>query len=41
MSEDVTVLLDLVEKELPLGQCGWQSIHRHFTQWAYLNGHPE
>jgi hypothetical protein len=41
MSKDVTALLDLVEKELPLGQCGWQSIHCHFTQWACLNGRLE
>jgi hypothetical protein len=41
MPEDVTALLDFVEKELPLGQRGWQSIHRYFTRWASLNGRPE
>jgi len=41
MAEDVSVLLDLVEKELPLGQRGWQTIHRQFTKWACLNCRPE
>jgi len=41
MAEDVSALLDLVEKELPLGQWGWQTIHCQFTKWARLNCCPE
>jgi hypothetical protein len=38
---DVSALLDFVEKEKPLGQRGWQAIHRRYTHWARLNHHPE
>lgn len=37
---DVKVLLDLVERELPLGQRGWQSIHRSYVHWAHLHQRP-
>jgi hypothetical protein len=38
---DVSALLDFVEKEKPLGQRGWQAIHRRYTRWACLNRRPE
>jgi hypothetical protein len=37
---DVKVLLDLVERELPLGQCGWQIIHRGYVHWARSHNCP-
>ncbi|CAA7263351.1 unnamed protein product [Cyclocybe aegerita] len=40
-ADEVDALLDFVEEELPLGQCGWQSIHRGFTHWARRNDAAE
>ncbi len=40
-SEDVSALLDAMEKELPLGMKGYQAVHRQFTRWARLNSRPE
>ncbi|KAG1801196.1 uncharacterized protein BJ212DRAFT_1487734 [Suillus subaureus] len=41
MISDVTILLDMVCQEPPLGQCGWQAVHVKFCQWVKANGHPE
>jgi hypothetical protein len=38
---DTKVLLDFVEKELPLGQQGWQVIHAKFSEWAIECGCPD
>ncbi|CAA7268225.1 unnamed protein product [Cyclocybe aegerita] len=40
-ADEVDALLDFVEEELPLGQRGWQSIHRGFTRWAHRNDAAE
>ncbi|CAA7263431.1 unnamed protein product [Cyclocybe aegerita] len=40
-ADEVDALLDFVEEELPLGQRGWQSIHRGFTCWARRNDAAE
>lgn len=37
---DVKVLLDLVERELPLGQHGRQTIHHSYVCWAHLHQCP-
>ena len=39
--EDLKALLDAVQEELPLGQCGWQSIHAKYIKWARKRGHPK
>ncbi|PPQ95870.1 hypothetical protein CVT26_015609 [Gymnopilus dilepis] len=31
---DVQKLLDLVEKELPIGQRGWKAVHKRYTKYA-------
>lgn len=38
---DTKALLDFVEKELPLGQQGWQAIHAKFSEWAIEHGRPD
>ncbi|KAL4079768.1 hypothetical protein J3A83DRAFT_4368612 [Scleroderma citrinum] len=38
---DMNALLDFVEEELPLGQCGWQSVAAKFNKWAVKYGQPE
>ncbi|KAG1765103.1 hypothetical protein EDD22DRAFT_732352, partial [Suillus occidentalis] len=38
---DTKALLDFVEKELPLGQRGWQAIHAKFSEWAIERGRPD
>lgn len=40
-ADDVSALLDFIEKELPLGQRGWQAVHRRYTRWARINLRPE
>ncbi|TFY80399.1 hypothetical protein EWM64_g3611 [Hericium alpestre] len=39
--DDLGALLDYVEGELPLGQRGWERIHRRFVKWAHRHGRPE
>ncbi|KAJ7305523.1 hypothetical protein DFH08DRAFT_825024 [Mycena albidolilacea] len=39
--EDVTKLLDSVEKHLPLGQKGWKAMQSDFGKWASGLGRPE
>ncbi|KAJ7325830.1 hypothetical protein DFH08DRAFT_710935, partial [Mycena albidolilacea] len=39
--EDVTKLLDSVEKHLPLGQKGWKAVQSDFGKWASGSGRPE
>ncbi|KAJ6524103.1 hypothetical protein DFH09DRAFT_1096258 [Mycena vulgaris] len=34
-------LLDLTEKELPLGQKGWEVIKKGYSQWARANDRPQ
>ena len=41
LDSDVKVILDLVEKTLPLGLRGWRQIHQKYTKWAKKNGRPE
>ena len=38
--KDLTMLLDLAEKELPLGQQGWKNIHKRYTKWAEVHHRP-
>ncbi|KAG1723304.1 uncharacterized protein EDB91DRAFT_1255695 [Suillus paluster] len=38
---DTKALLGFVEKELPLGQRGWQAIHAKFSEWATKWGRPD
>ncbi|KAF8232893.1 hypothetical protein L208DRAFT_1203561, partial [Tricholoma matsutake] len=40
LAEDISVLLDYVEQELPLGQHGWNKVHHQLLKWAYSCGHP-
>jgi type IV secretory pathway VirB10-like protein len=37
---DLTKLLDLTQKELPVGQRGWQKIHKEYETWAKANSRP-
>ncbi|KAG1720098.1 hypothetical protein EDB19DRAFT_1836200 [Suillus lakei] len=37
---DVNCLLNMVQDELPLGQCGWQTVHLKYCQWAKVNHWP-
>ncbi|KAF8174379.1 hypothetical protein BJ912DRAFT_60760 [Pholiota molesta] len=37
---DLTELLNLTQKELPVGQRGWQRIHKAYAVWAKLNSRP-
>ncbi|KJA19644.1 hypothetical protein HYPSUDRAFT_56502 [Hypholoma sublateritium FD-334 SS-4] len=37
---DLTELLDLTEKQLPLGQRGWQKVYKEYEVWAKANGRP-
>ncbi|KAF8150286.1 hypothetical protein K438DRAFT_1865897 [Mycena galopus ATCC 62051] len=39
--EDVTKLLDCVEKHLPLGQKGWKAVQSDFRKWASGSGRLE
>ncbi|KAJ6615620.1 hypothetical protein B0H10DRAFT_2435371 [Mycena sp. CBHHK59/15] len=39
--EDTKYLLDMVERELPLGGKGWKIIARKYKKWARNNGRPE
>ncbi|KAJ7258322.1 hypothetical protein C8J57DRAFT_1472431 [Mycena rebaudengoi] len=39
--EDTNTLLDIVQKELPLGPKGWASIHKRFSKWAHKNSRPD
>ncbi|KAJ7123487.1 hypothetical protein C8R44DRAFT_783884 [Mycena epipterygia] len=39
--EDTMKLLDLVEKHLPLGQKGWQTVKSRYHKWARKAGRPE
>ncbi|KDR70606.1 hypothetical protein GALMADRAFT_144507 [Galerina marginata CBS 339.88] len=39
--DEVTVLLNCVEKEKPIAQYGWGKVHRRYTRWACLNRHSE
>ena len=39
--DDLKTLLDLAERELPLGQKGWQVIHRKYVKWAQKHNRPE
>ncbi|KAJ7670956.1 hypothetical protein B0H17DRAFT_1245356 [Mycena rosella] len=38
---DTKKLLDLTEKELPLGQKGWEVIKKGYSKWARANDRPE
>ncbi|KAL4080896.1 hypothetical protein J3A83DRAFT_4184835 [Scleroderma citrinum] len=40
-ASDVNALLDYVEEELPLGQCGWQVVTTNFNKWATKHGWPD
>ncbi|KAG6824838.1 hypothetical protein H0H92_005661 [Tricholoma furcatifolium] len=40
-ADDVSMLLDMVEQELPLGQKGWTNISRRYNKWAHRNKRPE
>lgn len=37
---DLTELLNLTEKELPVSQHGWQKVYRAYEAWANANGRP-
>ncbi|KAH7919464.1 hypothetical protein BV22DRAFT_971252, partial [Leucogyrophana mollusca] len=39
--DDVMALLAFVEKELPIGQRGWQTVHTHYIKWARTHERPE
>ncbi|KAJ6583233.1 hypothetical protein B0H10DRAFT_2235024 [Mycena sp. CBHHK59/15] len=39
--EDTKYLLDMVERELPLGGKGWKIIARKYKKWARNNGRPK
>ncbi|KAJ6553567.1 hypothetical protein DFH09DRAFT_1085682 [Mycena vulgaris] len=39
--DDITNLLDLVEKILPLGQKGWKTVKRRYQKWARGAKRPE
>ncbi|KAJ7112688.1 hypothetical protein C8R44DRAFT_882442 [Mycena epipterygia] len=39
--DEVTKLLDLIEKHLPLGQKGWKSVTRRYQKWARVANGPE
>lgn len=39
--EDTSALLDIVQKELPLGPKGWAAIHKRFRKWAHKNSRPD
>lgn len=40
LAEDISVLLDYVEQELPLAQHGWNKVHHQLLKWAHSCGHP-
>ena len=40
LAEDITVLLNFVQQELPLGQHGWNKVHCQFLRWAHSHGCP-
>jgi hypothetical protein len=40
-SDDIKVLLDFVEEEIPLGQRGWKAIHQRFSKWAQRHRRPQ
>ncbi|KAJ7713780.1 hypothetical protein DFH07DRAFT_785870 [Mycena maculata] len=39
--EDTKHMLDLVEKELPLGQKAWDKVIKRYNKWACTNKRPE
>jgi hypothetical protein len=39
-ANDLTILLDAVQRELPLGQRGWKNIHTEYIRWARSAGRP-
>jgi hypothetical protein len=39
--DDIATLLDFVEEELLLGQCGWRVVHAKLTRWAHRHQRPE
>ncbi|KAG1901616.1 uncharacterized protein F5891DRAFT_1187488 [Suillus fuscotomentosus] len=40
-AKDVKSLLNIVQDELPLGQCRWQTVQVKFCQWAKVKHRPE
>ncbi|KAF8234657.1 hypothetical protein L208DRAFT_1260660, partial [Tricholoma matsutake] len=41
LAADVSALLNFVDHELPLGQCGWKVVHCNYSCWALLHRCPE
>jgi len=40
-AEDINMLLDLTEEELPLGQRGWDTVHMKYNKWSRKHKRPE